>query len=723
MAAVDLSLTEGPPRFEALDGTGVFPITEQYAAQCGYTINTELSLHRVELRASYFSCHTRNKDDEVFTFYFNVIVMHEGIEMTHTFNRTCSPALPWASREVVCEENYMEVSVRSDVVCPTRSLMGDLDSVKMAYASATSDWQVMFQRELKPMNLTQAHDRQYAFDLTDGRLVFRTPYGQPDSISTTVNGVPVEVVHATLLSRQSWVVLMVDLVAACSMYEGSYDDTGYIVWEAPEVPHPLLNDLHGTQIRIGIKGELFKLQDAEQMGYFVEKANNTVQVSIAYDAEGGSRKSYVAGGLHEYYTFHLHLEQTSEDADTELHVHRTLTTALLPYHVFTRNNTVLEEKLFKVHLGDFPEDVQLVSVQLNGRQFKLPLANTSSFSVSMTEHNNTHGYTLQVAFDDPVVNQQFSKEDSAIHHSLDINYTLVVLPENDSFHHFTSVLALTDVSPPVFTGACSESGVSFKLKHRPFDFLWYVSVGDEALTSELASQYSYTMSNDSSSLQISVPLFTQGYEYKNVTLDGFFGTFEILVRNVETAEVASSTVKTCHFTPKEFIMCSTDGWMTAAADLPFNIPRVGTPPGHHLVDRFCTPKEANNTRTLFSFPLNSCGSTVKLRKEYVTYENKVFYGQESGLMKPAASLRMTLQCTYPLEGLKRLFSTYKFQSDVVGVGHIVHSDNPAAGSEHSVAKPTAAAPLITRPVKYSYAPQYIKMSNYLQSISKKGKWL
>lgn len=59
-----------------------------------------------------------------------------------------------------------------------------------AYASAISAWQVMFQKveqELMPMNLTDAHKRGYAFDLTDGRLVFRTPYGQPDSFSTEVN--------------------------------------------------------------------------------------------------------------------------------------------------------------------------------------------------------------------------------------------------------------------------------------------------------------------------------------------------------------------------------------------------------------------------------------------------------------------------------------------------------------------------------------------------------
>lgn len=104
----------------------------------------------------------------------------------------------------------------------------------------------MFQRaedQFLPMNLSEARKLGYVFALTDERLVFRTPYEQPHSFSTEVkgwetvkvdylipglcktsnfvffqvNGVPVEVVHAVLFSRQSWVVLVVDLLAACSM--------------------------------------------------------------------------------------------------------------------------------------------------------------------------------------------------------------------------------------------------------------------------------------------------------------------------------------------------------------------------------------------------------------------------------------------------------------------------------------------------------------------------
>lgn len=36
------------------------------------------------------------------------------------------------------------------------------------------------------MNISEALRRGYEFDLTEGRLVFRTPYGQPESFSAQV---------------------------------------------------------------------------------------------------------------------------------------------------------------------------------------------------------------------------------------------------------------------------------------------------------------------------------------------------------------------------------------------------------------------------------------------------------------------------------------------------------------------------------------------------------
>jgi len=121
-------------------------------------------------------------------------------------------------------------------------------------------------------------------------------------------------------------------------------------------------------------------------------------------------------------------------------------------------------------------------------------------------------------------------------HKLDVNYTLTV-PGNDPYYYTASVLASTPIcestsllrvlscsciwlivqyfaAPPVFEAVCTESGISFKLDHRPSDYLWEISIGSDLLTSELAAMRGYVISNSSQSLLLDVPLFTPGYEYR-----------------------------------------------------------------------------------------------------------------------------------------------------------------------------------------------------------------
>ncbi|XP_063756367.1 uncharacterized protein LOC134875701 [Eleginops maclovinus] len=740
--AVDLAFTGSNPHFEAVDESGVYAITKQSAAQCGYSIGVLPMLGHVELRASYFSCHTENKDDEVFTFNFNLVVAIEGKIATYALNKTCSPSLPWSPREVTCEVNYMEVSVKSEVTCPSETKKEDWNAaLKSAYTSATSDWQVMLHGDERvlPMNLSEAHKRGYAFHLTDSRLVLRAPYGQPESFSAEVKGVPVEAVHATLFSRQSWVVLMVDLVAACSMHEGSYDNSGYMMWDTPEVLHPLMTSESETRVKIGVDGELVEKPVAEERGYIVEKYNGTLQISIPYNAEGAIRKSLVSGDLFEFYVFALYLEQMlfgEDQMDTRLRAHRTLATPLLPRPLYSENRTVPEQRMFTVYLGDVPEDVGLVAVHLNGQVFTVPFMNVSSHTITKVIHpNNTHGYTLKVSMADPIVRQQFSKEDGAMQHTLEINYTLTVLPEYEPFYHLASVMAFTDVSPPVFDAVCTESGISFKLDRRPFDYLWEITIGSDLLTSELADQHGYIMSTDSNSLLLEVPLFSHGFKSTEATLKGFFGTFEITMRDPETSEVQSSSVKTCPFSTTELIMCSTDGRLTVVADLSLAMPNGGNPTRTNLRDKYCGPKETDGTRALFSFPLNSCGSTVKLGKEYVTYENEIFFSKKLRALKnPADPInnidRVTVQCTYPLSGLFRLFSVYKFESDLAGVGRILHSLQSTEGLRSPTMEPTSVtqSPVYTtrrtrRPVSmrpgYQPPAKYIKVSSFLKNLPKK----
>uniref|UniRef100_A0A673D157 ZP domain-containing protein n=1 Tax=Sphaeramia orbicularis TaxID=375764 RepID=A0A673D157_9TELE len=585
-----------------------------------------------------------------------------------------------------------------------------------AHRSTTSDWQVMFQKageRLMPITIKEARRRGYVFDVTNRRLVFRTAYGQPDAFNTTVNDVPVEVIQASMFSRQSWVVLMVDLVLTCSRHEGSYGDGGYMIWETPETVNPGLNT---QQISVGLSGELMEQPVAEDRGYIIRKHNNTVQISIPYNAEGRHRTSVVMGDLFEFFIFHLYLEQILVDeveAETRLRLHRTLTTDLLRHPVVTDNRTVVEDRIFTVYLGDIPEDVNLVGLELNGQWFTAPFTNTSTCKMEEEVHpDTTHGFTLKVSFDDPCVIQQFSTEDAVVQYQLDVNYTLTIVPDDEPFYHVASFVAVwTDLTPPTFDAFCSETGIVFRLDRRSLDHKWEVVIGSDPLTSDLANQYSYIMSNDSNDLLLEAPLFTQGYEYKNMTLEGFNGTFEIHVRDRETSNIQSSTVKTCPFTAQELIVCSTDGMMTVVADLSSAIPSGGVPARTNLLDKNCGPREADDTRALFSFTVSSCGSVVKLDNENVTYENEIFYSEAA---PDESTDRVIVQCTYPLSGLHRLFSTLIFESDSAGFGSITHTLQPEAGLNSPTITPTVLT--TNRPIRTAgpYKPAHPSSVRYVK---------
>ncbi|KAF3837107.1 hypothetical protein F7725_004571 [Dissostichus mawsoni] len=130
-------------------------------------------------------------------------------------------------------------------------------------------------------------------------------------------------------------------------------------------------------------------------------------------------------------------------------------------------------------------------------------------------------------------------------------------------------------------------------------------------------------------------------------------------------------------------VCSTDGRMTVVADLALAIPNGGNPARTNLRDKYCGPKETDGSRALFSFSINSCGSAVKLNSENVTYQNEIFYSKKflrpGKVVSDNATERVTMQCTYPLSGLHRLFSVYRFESDAAGIGSLLHTTHPAAG--------------------------------------------
>lgn len=88
---------------------------------------------------------------------------------------------------------------------------------------------------------------------------------------------------------------------------------------------------------------------------------------------------------------------------------------------------------------------------------------------------------------------------------------VTVKPSRRTQLHDTITLSTV---PPTVTASCSESGVTFWVRHQPFDHLWKLRIGSDLLTPELATQHGYNLSSDDQSLQLDVPMFSHGFTYQ-----------------------------------------------------------------------------------------------------------------------------------------------------------------------------------------------------------------
>ncbi|CAL8376710.1 unnamed protein product [Gadus morhua 'NCC'] len=722
----DTTFTGEDVRFEAVDDTGVHPITEQYAAECGYSVNVRPHLGFAELRASYFSCTALNEDDETFTFSFNMIVTQDGVEETYDVNKTCTLALPWSSRELNCEVNYMELTMRKDVHFPGTKGAHWTSAVDNVYGLAHDDWQVLFQKgdqQFSPITLSTAEENGYTISMTRGRYVFRMPYGQPDSTVTLVDGVTVDTVHATLFTRKGWTVLVVDLLAACPMSDGFYNDSS-LVWLNPLETGE--TDQQSQRLRIGANGQLLEPVEAAARGYNMEVFGSQVQVTIPFDAVGGYKKSFVQHNIYsEYYLFNMYFENQFIDVnqmDTRLRQYRPLVSPLLSWPKICINQTVLSEHTFTVYIGVFAEDVQLTALMLTGREY---IGDVMNANISEVFHPNfTHGYTLGMRFNHPIVPMELSEE-GILQYTLDMNFTLSIMPAmvESFYHHATVVAVFKDVFPPIFEAHCYEKGISFKLDLGPFAYLWAVYAGPYPLTEVFAMEQGYHLINTSEGQILNVPLFSTGYIYKNIGMKTFEATFEILVRGLKSLKVKGTTVKTCQFATTELIVCSPKGHVTIVANMSA-IPSAGDPYRISLLNRTCGAKESDKSSALFTFGVQTCGTKVKLTNDFVVYENEVVFEPkiltEKGPPRLAmeAPERITVQCAYHLSGLYRLFQLHKFVSDYAGVGSIRHDPHFVQQKMAFDGNDPAAAPLLNvsiaeeimadKPTKYSKVVYFLK---------------
>ncbi|XP_056603103.1 uncharacterized protein LOC130420054 isoform X1 [Triplophysa dalaica] len=658
-------------RFDVQGGSEVREISDQWAAECGYTFTLD-SWGDLQLRASYLACLVENQESEFQLLVWFVNKDSNGEEKSYPLLLTCPLQIPWSPREFVCEENYMEVSVLKRVPPDDHMGMASETRSPVGLDEGLTEWRVVFRipalhqeggmkEETVPVRM--AHLLGYHINTTDTRILMRCPYGSKLAYTLQQDETELEVVSPTILYKVKWTLLTVDMSVACSKNQAQMDGS-YVLWSLPRDLLPLVHPPFIEKgLKLGVRGRYLSECVAHQRGYMIHDNNGTLEVRIPFGAEGGFIKSHVIDGRYsQSYFVDLFLLREWEDAAwslTRQQTFRALSIRHLPRPITFINRTVTSQGEFSVSLCCFPPDVSLVNVSIADQLLVWEDMERSGVRLSQNPLlNNSYTYLLRIPFEHPLISQKYLG-DRFRRYTFSGVFSFILFPDEDIYNHPASVEAeLQDVVLPKLEGECTKHGVHVLAYYGNIDSSeWSMYVGDMRLDWDLVELGGFSLEAHEHYLSLEVPLYAPGMAYEGLGLQGLLVSLTVRLVHFEVAE-EQTHLQRCVFPVSELLVCLPNGRMVVMVDTAGVSPQVN--PNHTaLLDPACRPLVTDHSRAIFSFSTNSCGTIAKNDGNQIIYRNEVrnmppFPPNLRPLSQPQPHYRVPLACVHPENGDRTL---------------------------------------------------------------------
>uniref|UniRef100_A0A665VA21 ZP domain-containing protein n=1 Tax=Echeneis naucrates TaxID=173247 RepID=A0A665VA21_ECHNA len=564
----------------------------------------------------------------------------------YPFQLFCSFQGRWSTREIVCEENYMEQESRR------------------------ADMAVMFQRgnqtgeNVVVLSLAEAAALHFHISLSDSRLILRCPYSSPFSYFMKVSGMDLEVVSATVLYRLQSVLLAVDTTVACAQNKATTDGPD-LLWTVPFVLSPLIHGkFRDRGMWVGVNGKALADSEIKKRRYKIRLQEGQVEVRIPTGAPGGHIKSGVVRGQY-VQSMSVDLFFMSQWGDdrwplTQYRSLRMLKTPAIRQTLILTKNTVPSGEVISVTLGPFASDVHLKKVTIDGGGDLLtwtPGRQTQTdtdLAVSRLSHiNGSFSYQLSFLLSHPKIIPKYIGA-GYVTYSLTFTFTLNISPNEEEFYHRVTI-EHTPRSPRL-EGKCTESSVLVLLYHGANgdqgELQWELFLGARKLEWDLVGMVDFVVEAQEDYLTVEIPLYSAGMKYEELTLQGLVAGVEVSVVEAESLKVQDTLVHKCTFPARELLVCSPEGRMVVVVDTTHTVPPTH-PNQTALLDPSCVPTETDSARALFSFSVDSCGTVAE--GNFLVYENQISYNQnflplDDPVIHRDSPYRLTIRCRYPSNG-------------------------------------------------------------------------
>ncbi|XP_075779564.1 uncharacterized protein LOC102446806 [Pelodiscus sinensis] len=623
--------------FAAVDQFGIAQeIDETLAAQCGYTIEYNY-WGNIEFRASILSCHTHIESD-VYTVAIQIQAATDPDmknAATHLKTVRC-PYGPWHSRELVCETNYMEVSVKRNVPQITDLLQDEPEDWALAFPEATagavSIWQVVFHLPTgrKALLASDALHAGYGLNTTDTRILLRAPFNAAEAQLVKVQGVTFSAVRASTFYKQRWMILMVDTAVACPVDGVDYTNET-ITWTIPKNLQPLsagatiFSDL---LVEMGVDLHKLAARETASRKYVLLNSTDAITIQIPIGAEGGYYKTHVSEGQHgTKYNINLFLEHQWEDNRWGVTKHTIIKKIETPFKLVPptiTNYTNSSIRLVNVTVGIFLPDVELVNLTIDATTVTVPEALQYGYKVYETRYpNGSKGYVIETPFDVPLIKKEYLTEDTRLY-TLNVTLGFDVQPTHETFSVPVIIISpVQDAVLPSARGFCDKENLYLTVIRGNVDQNWLPFISNLSLSPEAAQKHNYRLDDNGTHFTIRVPLYAPHILYEEIHPSGIRASLHLTMKDNTLADMTDFSIS-CRFSPEELIECLPNGTMSITALKLAGIEDLDTSL-FVLRDRQCRPATVTEKSATFIFSVNTCGTSRKFENTVMIYENDVSY--------------------------------------------------------------------------------------------------
>ncbi|NXJ02941.1 ZP2 protein, partial [Psophia crepitans] len=646
--------------FSVVDPSGIaWELDEAMASQCGYTV-TYSNWSHVEFRASALSCHSRLEKD-VFTVTIEIKASHTPDmknPATHLKRASCHYG-PWSPRELVCESNYMEVSVKKEIPQIVKELIqNEPEDWTLAFPEAkpeeTSIWQIVFHQpeEKKALLVSDAWSAGYGLNTTDTRVLLRIPYTAAHVQLVEDQGITFFAVRSSTFYKQRWMILMVDTAVACPVDGVDYVNKT-IIWTVPKYIQQLSAGATGFKdvlVEAGVDLHKLSAKEMASRKYVLLNDLNAITMKIPIGAEGGYYKTSVSNGQYgTKYTINLFLEHQWEDNKWGLTKHTIIKEIETPFEqaeLAVTNNSNLSARIMNVTVGTFLPDVELVNLTTEGATVPVPEAVQLGYLTYKIRYaNGSQAYIIQVPFDAPSVKKEYLREDMRAY-TLNVTLAFIIHPTSETFAvPVITESAVKDAVLPKARGFCDGRNLNLIITYGNVDQNWLPFISDWHVTPEAAQKYNYSLKDNGTHLAISVPFLSSHVRYEEFHVSGIKASLHLTLKDGITLANRRDFLISCRFSPSELIQCLPNGTVVITAVKSVGFAGLDT---SLLVlrDKQCKPSLVTENTATFKFSVNTCGTSRKVNSTTMTYENDVLYFRP-GNKTPVYQLKFA--CSYAIK--------------------------------------------------------------------------